>query len=82
MRGVPEAGAAGTRIAPFNDLDAVERALGHRDVACVLTEPALTNVGVVLPEPGFHEGVRELCTRSGAFLVYDETHRSPAGPAG
>jgi glutamate-1-semialdehyde 2,1-aminomutase len=82
VRGVPEAGAAGTRIAPFNDLDAVERALGRGDVACVLTEPALTNVGVVLPKPGFHEGLRELCTRAGAYLVYDETHTLAAAFGG
>jgi glutamate-1-semialdehyde 2,1-aminomutase len=69
-------------VAPFNDLDAVERALEHGDVACVLTEPALTNVGVVLPEPGFHEGLRDLCTRAGAYLVCDETHTLASGPGG
>jgi glutamate-1-semialdehyde 2,1-aminomutase len=82
VRGIPQVGAAGTRIAPFNDLDAVERALAPGDVACVLTEPALTNVGIVLPEPGFHEGLRELCTRSGTLLVYDETHTLAGGPGG
>lgn len=82
IRGVPEAGAAGTRIAAFNDLAAVERALARGDVACVLLEPALTNVGVVLPEPGFHDGLRELCTRTGTYLVYDETHTLAAGPGG
>jgi glutamate-1-semialdehyde 2,1-aminomutase len=82
LRGVPEAVAAVARIAPFNDLDAVQRALGAGEVACVVTEPALTNVGVVLPEPGFHEGLRELCTAAGTYLVYDETHTLAAGPGG
>src|ERR687887_33617 len=65
IRGIPASGAAGARIAPFNDLAGVERALAPGDVACVITEPALTNVGVVLPEPGFHDGLRDLCTRAG-----------------
>jgi glutamate-1-semialdehyde 2,1-aminomutase len=82
VRGVPDAGAAVTRVVPFNDLSAVERALDRGDVACVLIEPALTNVGVVLPEPGFHEGLRRLCTDAGAYLVYDETHTLAAGPGG
>jgi glutamate-1-semialdehyde 2,1-aminomutase len=81
-RGVPPAVAANARIVAFNDLDAVERALAPGDVACVVTEPALTNVGVVLPEPGFHEGLRALCTRAGTYLVYDETHTLATGPRG
>ena len=63
-----------TRVAEFNDLASVERALAHGDVAVVITEPALTNIGIVLPEPGFLEGLRELCTRYGALLLIDETH--------
>ena len=82
IRGVPPAGAAGVRVVGFNDLAGVERALAGGDVACVLTEPALTNVGVVLPEPGFHAGLRELCDASGAQLVYDETHTLVASPGG
>jgi glutamate-1-semialdehyde 2,1-aminomutase len=82
VRGVPAAGSAGVRIASFNDLEAVERALARDDVACVVTEPALTNVGVVLPEPGFHDGLRDLCTRTGTYLVYDETHTIAFGPGG
>ena len=82
IRGVPASGAGGVRVAAFNDLAAVERALDGGDVACVLTEPALTNVGVVLPEPGFHEALRALCNRAGAFLVYDETHTLAAAPGG
>ncbi len=71
-----------TRVAEFNDLGSVERALAHGDVAVVITEPALTNIGIVLPEPGFLEGLRELCTRYGALLLIDETHTFSAGPGG
>ena len=71
-----------TRVVEFNDLDALERELAHGDVAAVLTEPALTNIGIVLPEPGFLEGVRELCTKYGSLLILDETHTFSAGPGG
>ncbi len=71
-----------TRVAEFNDLASVEEALGHGDVACVLMEPALTNIGIVLPEPGFLEGVRAACTAAGALLIIDETHTFSAGPGG
>jgi len=71
-----------TRVATWNDLASVERELAHGDVAAVLTEPALTNIGIVLPEPGFLEGVRELATRYGALLMIDETHTFSAGWGG
>jgi glutamate-1-semialdehyde 2,1-aminomutase len=71
-----------TRVAEFNDIESVEAALAHGDVACVLMEPALTNIGIVLPEPGFLESVREACTRAGALLIIDETHTLSAGPGG
>ena len=71
-----------TRVATWNDLESVERELAHGDVAAVLTEPALTNIGIVLPEPGFLEGVRELATRHGALLMVDETHTFSAGWGG
>jgi glutamate-1-semialdehyde 2,1-aminomutase len=71
-----------TRVAEFNELDAVEAALAHGDVACLLMEPALTNIGIVLPEEGFLDGVRELCTRHGTLLIVDETHTLSAGPGG
>jgi glutamate-1-semialdehyde 2,1-aminomutase len=71
-----------TRVAEFNDLAGVEAQLAHGDVAAVLTEPALTNIGIVLPEPGFLEGLRELTTRYGALLVVDETHTFSAGAGG
>ena len=71
-----------TRVAEFNDLATVEAALASGDVAAVLTEPALTNIGIVLPEPGFHEELRELATRYGSLLIIDETHTFSAGPGG
>ena len=71
-----------TRVAEFNDLASVEAALAAGDVACLLMEPALTNIGIVLPEDGFLAGVREACTRSGTLLVIDETHTLSAGPGG
>lgn len=71
-----------TRVAEFNDLASVEAGLAHGDVAVVIMEPALTNIGIVLPEPGFLDGVRELCTRYGTLLLIDETHTISAGPGG
>jgi glutamate-1-semialdehyde 2,1-aminomutase len=71
-----------TRVVEINDLDALERELAHGDVACCLFEPALTNIGIVLPDEGYHRAVRELCTRYGTFLVIDETHTLCAGPGG
>jgi glutamate-1-semialdehyde 2,1-aminomutase len=80
--GAPVDPARTTRVVEFNDLDALDRELAHGDVACVLMEPALTNIGIVLPLPGYLEGVRELATRHGALLVNDETHTFSAGPGG
>jgi glutamate-1-semialdehyde 2,1-aminomutase len=60
----------------------VERGLAHGDVAVLIMEPALTNIGIVLPEPGFLEGVRSLCDRYGTLLLIDETHTISAGPGG
>ena len=71
-----------SRVAEFNDLEALERELAHGDVAAVLIEPALTNIGIVLPEPGYHDGVRELTRTYGALLIIDETHTFSAGPGG
>ena len=71
-----------TRMVEFNDIPALEAALAEGDVACVLCEPALTNVGLVFPEPGFHQAVRDLSRRHGAMLVIDETHTICAGPSG
>ncbi|MDO6544226.1 transaminase [Photobacterium sanguinicancri] len=63
-----------TRVATFNDLASVEEQLKHGDVSVVLTEPALSNSGLTLPKPGFHDGLRELCTKYGTLLLIDETH--------
>ena len=71
-----------TRVVEFNDVDALERELAHGDVALVLTEPALTNIGIVHPEPGFHAALRELTRRCGALLAIDETHTICCGPGG
>ena len=71
-----------TRVMEFNDLGSVERALAHGDVAVVIMEPALTNIGIVLPEQGFLEGVAELCRKHGTLLLIDETHTISAGPGG
>ena len=71
-----------TVVVPFNDVDALEAALATGDIACVLAEPALTNIGIVLPEPGFHDALRQLTRRHGALLVIDETHTICAGPGG
>lgn len=71
-----------SRVAEFNDLDALERELAHGDVAAVLIEPALTNIGIVLPEPGYHDGVRELTRRYGSLLIIDETHTFSTGVGG
>ncbi|MEX2203712.1 MAG: transaminase, partial [Actinomycetota bacterium] len=71
-----------TRVVEFNDVDALEEALAHEDVACVLAEPALTNIGIVLPDPGYHDALRELTRKHGTYLVIDETHCICAGPGG
>jgi glutamate-1-semialdehyde 2,1-aminomutase len=71
-----------TRVVEWNDVEALERELAHQDVACVLTEPALTNIGIVLPEPGFHDALRGLTREYGTYLVIDETHTICAGPGG
>ena len=71
-----------TRVVEFNDAAALEEALEHGDVAAVLMEPALTNIGIVLPEPGYLTAVRELTREHGSLLINDETHTFSAGPGG
>ncbi|HEY6014769.1 MAG TPA: aminotransferase class III-fold pyridoxal phosphate-dependent enzyme, partial [Candidatus Limnocylindrales bacterium] len=63
-----------TRVVDFNDAAALEAALADREVAAVLIEPALTNVGIVLPEPGYLDAVRDITRRTGTILIIDETH--------
>lgn len=71
-----------TRVVEFNDLPALEAALAAGDVACLLAEPVMTNIGMVLPEPGFWEAAQALVRRHGAMLVLDETHTISSGPGG
>ena len=71
-----------TRVVPFNDLDALETALAAGDVAALLMEPALTNIGIVLPEPGYLDAVREITRRHGVLWIIDETHTICTGPGG
>jgi glutamate-1-semialdehyde 2,1-aminomutase len=71
-----------TRVVEFNDLAALEAALAHGDVACVITEPVLTNSCMVLPEPGYLDGVRHLTRAAGTLLLIDETHTISTGPGG
>jgi glutamate-1-semialdehyde 2,1-aminomutase len=80
--GPPVDPALTTRVVEFNDVAALERELAHGDVACVLAEPAMTNIGIVLPDPGFHHALRELTRKHGTLLVNDETHTISAGPGG
>ncbi len=74
--------AAFTRIVPFNDLPALEAALSDGQVACLLAEPALTNCGLVLPDPGFWPAAQALCQRYGTLLALDETHTLSTGCGG
>jgi glutamate-1-semialdehyde 2,1-aminomutase len=71
-----------TKVVEFNDLPALEAALAPGDVACVLAEPAMTNIGIVHPEPGYHDALREITRRTGTLLIIDETHTISAGPGG
>jgi len=71
-----------TRVVEFNDLAALERELAHRDVACILAEPVLTNVGIVHPEPGYWEKAAALARKFGTLLIIDETHTICTGPGG
>jgi glutamate-1-semialdehyde 2,1-aminomutase len=80
--GAPVDPVTTTRVVEFNDAAALDRELAHGDVAAVLMEPALTNIGVVLPEPGYLEAVRALTRQHGSLLINDETHTFSAGPGG
>jgi glutamate-1-semialdehyde 2,1-aminomutase len=72
-----------TEVIEFNDIQALERALRPRTIACVLTEPVLTNAaGIIPPHTGYHDALRELTANSGTYLIIDETQTFPAGPGG
>lgn len=81
-RGLSPAATEHTVVVDFNDVRALERELATGEVACVVTEPALTNVGVILPDPGFHDALRSLTREHGTLLVHDETHTLITGPGG
>ncbi|WP_247512627.1 aminotransferase class III-fold pyridoxal phosphate-dependent enzyme [Bradyrhizobium sp. 157] len=74
--------AAVSRIVEFNDVEGLERALSHGDVACVLAEPLMTNFGMIPVAPGFHEALRDITRRTGTVLIIDETHTLSCGPGG
>jgi glutamate-1-semialdehyde 2,1-aminomutase len=74
--------SSATRVVEINDLDALDAALADRKVACVLVEPALTNIGIVLPDPGYHDELRRMTRQTGTLLAIDETHTICAGPGG
>jgi glutamate-1-semialdehyde 2,1-aminomutase len=74
--------AGTTRAIEFNNLDQLEQALADQSIACVLAEPAMTNMGIVLPQAGYHQALRTLTRRYGVLLIIDETHTFSAGPGG
>ncbi|MCW3065315.1 MAG: aspartate aminotransferase family protein [Solirubrobacterales bacterium] len=80
--GAPVDVAETTRAVEWNDVDALADALAPRDVALVIAEPAMTNMGIVPPEPGYHDALRELTRRAGTLLLIDETHTLSLGPGG
>ena len=89
-RVVPRAGHIGPQVDPtettvvieFNDLPALEAALATGEIACVLAEPAMTNIGIIHPDPGYHEALRRLTRETGTLLIIDETHTICTGPGG
>src|SRR5580692_10983261 len=80
--GPPVNPAETTRVVEFNDLNALEDALKHNDVACILAEPAMTNVGIILPDEGYWKQAQQLAKRYGSLFIADETHTICAGPGG
>jgi glutamate-1-semialdehyde 2,1-aminomutase len=80
--GAPVALDQTTRVVEFNDIAGMEKAIAHGDVAAILMEPAMTNVGIVLPQAGYLEAVQELAKKYGTILIIDETHTISVGPGG
>jgi glutamate-1-semialdehyde 2,1-aminomutase len=80
--GPPVNPAETTRMVEFNDLNALEDALKHNDVACILAEPAMTNVGIILPDKEYWKQAQQLAKRYGSLFISDETHTICAGPGG
>ncbi len=71
-----------TKVVEFNDIPALEAALAPGDVACVLAEPAMTNIGIIQPDEGYHAALREITRKTGTLLIIDETHTICTGPGG
>ncbi|MCZ2126282.1 MAG: aspartate aminotransferase family protein [Anaerolineales bacterium] len=71
-----------TKVIEFNDIAALETALSSRDVAAVLAEPAMTNIGIIHPDEGYHQALREITRKYGTYLIIDETHTICAGVGG
>jgi glutamate-1-semialdehyde 2,1-aminomutase len=71
-----------SKVIEFNDVAALEQALSPGDVAAVLAEPVMTNIGIIHPEPGYHAALRELTRKYGTYLIIDETHTICTGPGG
>jgi len=71
-----------TKVVEFNDIPALEAALAPGDVACVLAEPAMTNIGIIHPDEGYHAALREVTRKTGTLLIIDETHTICTGPGG
>jgi len=80
--GPPVDPTATTKVIEFNDIPALEAALAPEDVACVLAEPVMTNIGIIHPEPGYHDALRAITRRTGTLLIIDETHTLCTGPGG
>ena len=80
--GQPVPAETTTKVVEWNDIKGLEEALKDRDVAAVLAEPVMTNIGVVFPDPGFHDAMRALTTKYDTVLIIDETHTMCAGVGG
>ena len=80
--GPPVDPALTTRVVEWNDLPGLEAALSHGDVACVLAEPVMTNIGIIFPEAGYHDALRSLTRINQTLLIIDETHTICTGPGG
>ncbi len=81
-KGAPVAPELTSKVVEFNDLKALDMSLRAKDVACVLAEPAMTNHGIILPDPGYHDELRRLTSRYGTLLILDETHTLCCGIGG
>jgi len=71
-----------TKVIEFNDIAALEMSLSTKDVAAVLAEPVMTNIGIIHPDPGYHDELRRITRKYGTFLIIDETHTICTGPGG